>query len=320
MSSLVTKEESTTTIECASCGCTIEDPDSGGAYWHEDYQSDICAECLYRETNTCQLCGEDSIMPSDTSAFIVVKHELARTCDRPPGIYRILSHPFLSIPLVGSGSLHATDVCFVDRLPKKDREFEISGHICTGCAKPYRDLWRRHYQYAPKNRRGWGIHSLWDVERRRTRRILQRHPEMLRDLECHHFDRWDHRCPDVTDLENIYSIKIRAKTHHDWLLLEHKGVKIYGCSSPRPDLTHWLLLSPDPKYRYLIVPANQWNLVLTATSLPTYPELAEEESLAFEDHHTKNIKCRAAILAAIDEGLLTQSGVFDRTGHPIRCG
>jgi hypothetical protein len=58
---------------------------------------DVCDSCYRDIVKDCQLCHRDDLMPSDVSAFILVKTELGRTDRRPPGIYRVARHPFLSI-------------------------------------------------------------------------------------------------------------------------------------------------------------------------------------------------------------------------------
>jgi len=316
------EDEESTSIECASCGGTIDDPESGDAYWHEDYDGDVCADCYDAKTHTCQLCGDTDVMPSALSGFIVVKRELAPP-SRPPGIFRILNQPFLSIPLIGSSHMHATDVCWIDRLPKRDCDFDVSGHICKTCAPRYERIWKKHFQYEPKQSRGWWSAYHWHIEKRRTRKALMAHPDILRDLETPHF--WNpsdhHRVSDIRRLEEIYSIRIRARTWHEWLVFRHKGVSIYGCYSPRCDLDSWLLLTPDPRYRCLSHRAEVPHLVLVASCLPTYPETPPKpgETYYFESHYEKLVNSKKAIIDAIDHGLLTQNGAFDREGKPIIC-
>jgi len=339
------EEESPTSIDCASCGSTIEDPESGGAYWHEDFDGDVCWDCYHDNVDTCVLCGDDDLMPSQVSPYILVKHELAQSAGRPPGIFRILSRPFLSIPLIGSGSMHDRDVAWIDRLPQPSHHYDISGHICRKCAAPYERTWKRHYQYAPRlkpqgphkarnrvrvagqrhyaNHRQyhWYPHDLWHIERARTRRALRQHPEILRDIEHPRILNTDtgYECREIRDLERLYSLRIRCRTWHEWLAFEHQGVKIYGCYSPSTKLDSWLLLTGDPAYRslqhYNVKHYNE-RMVLLAYCLPTYPRDDEDRvSCSYRDQRI----CKQAIIDAIEQGFLTQNGVTDREGKPVIC-
>ena len=341
-------------IECASCGTEIEDPDNSGAYWHEDYKSDICDECYREETDTCQLCGDDDLMPSGKSEFIVVKCELAVTADRPPGIYRIMSRPFLSIPLIGSASMDGNDVVFTGPLPKRDSEYDISGYVCKTCARPYHrtfqgvygtpaahcknSSWHRSPLWPPLlaaggNRRGDGWEDTrgcygWYLEKSHVQSTIRNHPEMLRDLECEpdnyqwqDFFKLFELGNDVRTQERPWEERIvcRHKTWHDWLALEHLGVKIYFTSEYQgmygEDRWKQLALRPDPKYR-----ESNWNeknpMLIYTHGLPTIETVKRnrkyEPWTAFSWHPDPRFgppdrrltakELRAAVILAIERG------------------
>lgn len=225
--------------KCASCGTEMEHEEG---YWHENYKRDICSHCYSKETDTCQLCGNEDLMPSDVSCMILVKHELARTADKPPGIFMILRRPFLSIPLIGGGSMGSSDVLFVDKLPEWDRHYDISGHICVACAKPYQKKCREAYKLSPKSLKEWRYtKQLWWLEKAHTREVILRNRDMLRDLENDKDDGCYCMPCDWEDLKKQYDLPDDLPTFHEYLAFEHRGVKVYG-----EDITGWIALAPDP--------------------------------------------------------------------------
>lgn len=321
-------------IDCARCGSLIEDPESYGAYWVEGEDGEVCGECYDEIVTTCQLCGRDDCMPSEVSRFILVKRELARS-RRFPGIYRVTSNPFLSIPLIGSASLDEWHLAFIATLPKPDREFEISGEICNKCAVPYERIWKQVYHYGPEykhlrrrplpkiptkkdSKRGrwrytwWPTH--WHTEREHTRASLLRDPRAVRDLEC-----WPDYWSDWRDLRNLYRLPKDMATWSKWVVIEHKGVTVYSLYSDKPNHNYWyqgwLVMSPDPRYRGSIAPSFDGadrKLIFCASSLPNYKESGNSYYYGESDS-------RRAIIDAIDRGILTQEGVFVN-GERLTCG
>ena len=271
---------------CQRCDCDLPEDEN---YWAEGYDEGVCSDCYRDIVVTCQLSGEDDVMPSDVSPYILVKAELARTCYRPPGIYRVLRRPFIFGSLLGGGSLTDYYVRFVAPLPKPDHHYEISGHICRKAAKPYHRIWREAYGL-----RGLKIfdHHQWQLERAHTRRTILANPEMLRDLECDK-DRWG----DWADLKRVYDLPDTLPTYHEWLALEHNGVRVFF--SYRDLWDSWFTLSPLPSMRYC-----RGNLIFAASSLSTWTGDGQES------YYRNHKACSsAAIIAAIDAGILTQVGV-----------
>lgn len=119
------------TATCSECG--NEDDFENGV---GDAESFLCYDC-YRESLTdCALCQE-GVEEEQVSPYIVVKTEFAETGNRLPGIYRIRRKPFMTSCMIGSGWIHGRDILFIDRLPRADACFEISGNICVQCAEDH---------------------------------------------------------------------------------------------------------------------------------------------------------------------------------------
>lgn len=308
------------TILCNECGNETPFDESLGAEVGKLGQwKDVCRDCYNEIVTTCQLCGEDA-MPSDVSEFILCKAELSTTAARPPGIYRVAHRPFLSIPLIGSGSLHGNDVLFVDKLPKPDREYDISGHICHKCAIPYHKIFKRVYRIrkslAPamiemrgcKGREAkWmavltGSRKGWDIQKNYTRKTILANPDMLRDLESSPCPKWG----EWADIKKHYDLPDGLPTYHDWLFVEHKGVKVYRCYE---ESTGWLALNPDPEFRNS---HKSSPLIFAASGLPTWKSPPE-----YRYEHPK--EDRQAVIDAIDQGILRQDGTFGKDGKPIHC-
>jgi hypothetical protein len=133
------------TLTCKSCGNDVDYDDS----LYLDGTGDVCRDCYDDEVETCQICGDQDVVPKQVSEFILCKAELSTTADRPPGIYRVLSYPFLTCSMLGGGSMHYYDVLFIDKLPKAEEGYEISGKICKSCAKAYHDKQREAYGHRP---------------------------------------------------------------------------------------------------------------------------------------------------------------------------
>lgn len=296
--------------ECDHCGFGMRD-DEG--YWAEGHEN-VCQSCYYHIVKTCQLCGDEDVMPSQVSEFIVVKNELARTATRLPGIYRIKRRPFLLIPIIGGGNLIGSDVVFVDRLPRSDHDYEISGHVCTKCARPYAKRFRAIYGGLPdrmKKIRGKYVDVMFERERVRVASVAKRHLEMLRDLEEDH-DYTLARLREVWDLPNV-------QTWHEWLLLEHKGVKVYKIYWSDRHGDSWLTLRPEPRYRN--DRCCEPGVIFCASGLPTFPRWDyDANSDVYRDPYDyARQHSRPAIIAAIDRGMLTQTGVRNENGELVEC-
>lgn len=329
----VTSHETRITImsnrKCGSCGNQIGQ-DEG--YWAEGYKRDVCNECFYDIVKTCQLCGKDDVMPSEVSHFILCKAELSQTCrvSRPPGIFRVIRYPFLTIPMIGGGSMDGNDVLFVDKLPKFDRNYEISGHICTACSKPYAEKCASVYGVKPQRytSKGWSK-ELWATEREHTRSTILANPDMLRDLECDSYkfdprtrkpiehawtDRWD-------ELREAYLLPNDLPTFHEWVVLDYKGVKVYGTGDYENSGAGWLVLKPEPHYRRYAYCGGHRDpgVLFCASSLPTFKRHKDDGK--YHDHYYWNkIQSIPAIKKAIALGLIRQDGTFDAKGKPCVYG
>lgn len=325
-------KESEEMIECHDCGSEVPEEESYGAEtgkrgeWH-----DVCRDCYDDIVSDCQLCGASDVMPSDVSEFIVVKHELAQTDTLPPGVYLVLSRPFLSIPMIGSGSIFGSDVLFIDRLPVPDHQVEISGHICRKCAPAYRATYNRAYRIRPNLRRffikqypgcktereKWHAflkYTRWGQQlvSGHIRRTLVKHPQIIRDLECSPDSyRW-------MELKNAYRLP-DLKTYNEWPLLTHNGVTVYKMYQDDTTGDSWLTLRPEPKFR---THGGANGTTFCASSLPTCPQFdydAPENKGHNHDHHYR-IHSIPAIKAAIEQGFIRQDGTFDKDGKPFRYG
>ena len=322
-------EEMETKSECAHCGCELDLDSEGMGIWDKDGNSeDVCSQCYDEHVLTCQICGEQ-VMPHEAGSCIVVKLELGE-CAHPcslPGIYRVRRRPFLSVPIVGSPSLHPDSLLFVDVLPKPDDDFEISGHTCRQCAKRYDAIYwqayakafadaklkRRAQRSSYRLKRGW-----WPVEAAQRRRITEaftKHPERLMDLEC-----------ELDELADDYGHVIlpRAKTYHDYVALQHRGVTIYkSYLSEHERYSGWLLLRPEPRFRRMSQGSFyhdgknlDGSVMFSAGSLPTWQQ---PKDWPYHSNYDSEQSAKRAIIDAIDQGLLRQDGVFSRDGQPILC-
>lgn len=317
--------------KCADCGCQLNEQ----GYWAEGRRRDVCRDCYDDIVSTCTLCGNDDVMPSAVSEFILCKAELSTTCRcaRPPGIFRILRRPFLSIPLIGSGSMDGADVLFVDKLPKFDRHYEISGHICKECAAPYAAKCLAVYGDKIPSRYGNDGKTLWTLEREHTRSTILAHPDLLRDLECDSFD-FDQRTRKKIEgarrrgwdeIEEAYLLPNDLPTYHEWLVLDYKGVKVFSTSGPGDRYGDgWLVLKPEPRYRNCHRMLNDESWVrFHASGIPTYKHCPDKP---IRGHHYPpspydwaREHSLPAIRKAIRLGMLKQTGCFDAKGKPILC-
>lgn len=306
---------------CDSCGTECDRESEG--LWAEGYDN-VCRECYDEIVKTCQLCDSDDVMPSDVSEYILVKTEFAPSHPaKPPGIYRILSRPFMMSCIIGTDSLFSNDVLFIDKLPKRDSEYEISGHICKECAKPYMSVYMNAYRYRPdlepimadysgcKDRtERW--HALlqytrqgWIIQREHTRKVIMDNREMLRDLECDADD------SDWTDLQELYELP-KLPTYHEWLFLEHKGVRVFR----RYDHdSAWLTLRPEPLYRNQYYRDNDC-VIFDASDLPTWPRQVYQ-SWSYSYGHDDPDRSRQAVIDAIEHGIITPTKITKDKG---RCG
>lgn len=277
--------------KCYQCGTPTRPDDMLGAECTPRGRwKDVCQECYHDIVCTCQVCGDTDVMPSDVSDFTLLKAELATTGTRPPGIYRIRSRPFMTSSMLGGGFIHGYDLVFVDRLPKPDHKCEISGHVCAKCAVNYAAKFQAAYGCEIEALKAFDKAS-WEKERQHTRATILANPDMLRDLECtpDEWSRW-------ADLKELYDLPDMA-TYHEWLFLEHKGVRVFRCYRGS---SSWLALDPDPKYR-----DGRYGhaLIFDASSLPTWYRDCDEH------RYEHPVEDRRAVIAAIEQGILTQSGV-----------
>lgn len=373
-------------IECAECGCECTLEESLGAETGKKGEwEDVCRECYGQIVSTCQLCGDEDVMPSDESEFVLFKAELADV----PGIYRIMSRPFLLQPLIGSTSLFDSSVLFVARLPQCDEHYEISGHLCKKCARPYQQKYAEAYpqvrwmlkRYGPemrgikcgtpaKTRRAkWRriINSPfskvgYSIRNRHLRKVILANPDMLRDLECDRIaiDADGDDLPGADD-SPWADLKQRLNlpdlpTYHEWVFVEHRGVKVYSVCSKDSDGDSWMTWHPEPRFRNY----GHGPDVFSIGSLPNYKKhkaaYVEEDALRTQDLF-KDIVCnelkywrerqqregvekpddleywrkraesssyyqvvrdigRAVTREAIELGYIRQDGVFDEQGQP----
>lgn len=297
------EEDQEETVECEECGTTLRiDHDSIDS---TDKHENLCRECFHEYVDTCQLCGDAEVYPSAVSKFIVVKTELARE-NMPPGIYMVLTRPFLLIPLIGGGSITDYAVLFIDKLPKTDRHFEISGHICAECAKPYEATFHAAYgglSAEAIDKRVFAkskpqVPGKYDLESARMREVILANPDMLRDLDegPKYRYRWDtirKRCGLTDDMP----------TYHEYIFVEHKGVRIYYSWVPEPEPYRaaygvgWLTWQPYNR-------SNGHRDCFCPSGLPTYVPSGKDSYYDYE----RTERERAACIAAIDAGILTQNG------------
>lgn len=295
-------------MQCARCGAEINDGNAMGAEYDGQY-TDVCEECWYNLTNECTLCNE-RVDESDTSEFILVKAELSTTGDRPPGIYRVISRPFLMCSMIGGDSMTNYAVMFIDKLPEFDAAYELSGPICKTCAKPYAETCKKVY--------GRGPYKLFSNRRMakevaHTRKIILANPDIIRDLECDSVDRGadgnHYPYADATAwnrLRKMYNLP-DLPTFHEWLFLEHQGVKVYcTCRFSGRD-PGWLSLSPEPRWRAFA--GRDGVMTFSPTGLPTAPEYD------YETYNSRTISdIKGYVIAAIEQGFIRQDGCYDETG------
>jgi len=298
--------------KCNDCGTQLRE-DEG--YWAEGRKKDVCSECYRDIVSDCTICGDEDVMPSDVSDYILCKAELSTTARRPPGIYLVIDRPFLSIPLVGTGSLHASDVLFIDKLPKRDDQYDISGHICKACSKPFARTYRaayggfhasgeyRRYKH-PKMSALRFSKAGWEFMRDYTRSVILANPDMLRDLECdsvdedadgHHLSYAN--ANDWNEIKELYKLP-DLPTYYEWVAVNRKGVKVYHTI---PGSWYWMSLRPEPMFRNA---AGRSKETFGPSSLPTY------DSGGVYDYCSTGQFCKPAIIKAIDQGILTQQGIF----------
>lgn len=315
--------------KCAHCGCEVDFESEGMTVWDKQGNcEDVCSHCYDEHVLTCQICGEE-VMPHEVSSYIVVKVELGE-CSHPndlPGIYRVRHRPFMSVPMIGSPSLHSGDLLFVDVLPKPDDWFDISGYTCRQCAKRYDAIYwqayakafadekikRRAQRSSYRLKRGW--FPVAAAQNRRITAAFTKHPERLMDLECD---------PDELADEYGHVILPRVKTYHDYVALQHKGVTVYRCYlSDQERYSGWLLLRPEPRYRGMCSGSCYHNgekldgqVLFSACNLPTWKK---PKDWPCHSSYDSERSAKQAILDAIDQGLLRQDGVFGRDGEPLIC-
>lgn len=279
---------------CTECG--NESDFENGIGENESFR---CYDCYRASLTDCMLC-EEGVEEDQVSPYIVVKTEFAETGGRLPGIYRIRQRPFMTSAMIGGGWIHGGDVLFIDRLPKADAFFEISGNICFGCAEKH--------GYPSADSRVYGRTKDTEILRRKERRHVQgvvaEHPEMLRDLETdavdEDFQRW---CP----------LPVFAPTYHELLFLDHHGVRVFWTGGRS---VTWLTIRPEPRFRN--TSCFPGGIIFAPTGLKTWEPIKLDPNRS-KDRHGKYFDdgyrygsehdfieaARQACIRAIDKGLIT---------------
>lgn len=317
-------DESPETLECKCCGNEVDYEET----YHLDGTGDVCRECYDQEIETCQLCGDTDVQEKQISDFILCKAELSTTAKRPPGIYRVLSYPFMTSSMLGGGWIHGYDVLFIDKLPKADEHYEISGKICTNCAAPYEAKRKQAYGRRPLAKFRFDKKG-WEAERAHTRATILANPDILRDLECD-ADEWG-------DLQELYDLP-ELPTYHEWVFLEHRGVKVYYAGYKSSD--SWMTLRPEPRFRtnghgmdaFAISGLPNWkkhhdahetaaahSLQRTFRNIDKPPRSLAEHKRWLSPYDTDRAIAKAVTIEAIELGYITQQGIFDRRGKPLSC-
>jgi hypothetical protein len=308
-------------MKCYNCDTKITPDDSLGAEVGtrkgQPIWKDVCHSCYYDIVKDCQICGKDDVMPSETSDFILVKWELGRTANRPPGIYQVIRRPFLSIPLIGSGSMEEGGVLFIDRLPKSDSHYDISGYICKECAAPYRKL--RQTAYGRKDMSAYWKPPTWRLQREWTRATIMNFPDLLRDIECDKSDKHS----DWHDLKELFCLPDDLPTYHEWVLVNYLGVKVYSTSHYGDKHGDgWLVLRPEPRYRSHprcdgVIDTEKTGGLFNASSLPTFPKMPEQKEGEYHSPYDwEQQHSITAIRKAIKRHLITRQGTFGTNGRP----
>jgi len=154
-----TKPESPPVV-CAWCGETIEDPDEAAnprmidgeiicdESWEEHFAFRCCL-CENLEENEFQ--RTHIVVIDSREAFGVEWRDGNARVRHPRGIYEVLSCPYFSAPLIGSGSLWAESLKRIAPVPKevleayKDEYYSYPcGHLCESCLeKAAPKLWAK---------------------------------------------------------------------------------------------------------------------------------------------------------------------------------
>lgn len=132
---------------CGQCGTLEEGEHTCSIEIARGKWENLCEGCEQEIVQYCKICGEET-HPAQISNFIVLKTEAAATMNFLPGIYRVVDRPFYYSSMIGAGHINRNNLLFLDRLPLPDESYNISGHICRGCAAPFAKIWRETYQRA----------------------------------------------------------------------------------------------------------------------------------------------------------------------------
>lgn len=313
------------TIICKSCAEVTDFEETR----YLDDVGDVCRSCYDEEIETCQLCGNDDVQKKQVSDFILCKFELSRTARRPPGIYRVLHYPFLTCSMLGGGFMHGYDVLFVDKLPKPEEHYEISGKICETCAKEFEQKRRDAYGRRPLTKFGFDKKG-WELERAHTRAVAVANPDMMRDLEC------DQDSSYWTELKEAYDLP-DLPTYREWVFVEHQGVKVFYAGYKSPD--SWMTWHPEPRFRS----NGHGQDVFSPTGLPNWkkhkdayehdyavrmqklfrnidkpPRSLAEHKKYISPYDTSRAINKGVTIEAIELGFVRQDGVYDRRGKPAQ--
>lgn len=223
-------------IECAECSNEF-DPNDGGS-WIEGV-GDVCGDCRYEAGRECVVCEERYGKQGEYwSGLILANHEFAALGDLwVPGFYRY-ERGFYTPSMIGSGFVSDEYLLFAgtaEELP------ETSGYVCRDCGAEASAAAALYY--GPKARKQYGRTGrqpdVREMERHWMRAALAAHPDCLRGHEC--------EPEELADFWKELEIE-PLKTWSDWLVVEHKGVRVYSVY-PIRDHVSWLTMDATTKGR-----------------------------------------------------------------------
>lgn len=362
--------------ECSRCQNTLADEEGYSVETSRGKWEEFCSSCHHDQVDDCKICDEETD-PAQISGFILLKTEAAKTMGFLPGVYRVRNRPLYYGSMLGGGHMSRSSLLFLDKLPKPDENYGISGHICRGCAGPYAKIWRENYrtehtqtlrEQVIKTRKdriekskaleianGDSPPKHWDnpyephlldllqaAEVNRARKVIAAHPEMLLDLECdpsiqpepgeesakepRRFD--DSTWKDICNaLELPDEVRYGTKTYHDWIFVDHRGVKIYYAGYKRAD--SWMTLHPEPRFRtnghggqaFAISGLPNWkthkdaelqkraeSLMETFKGIHKPTKTLEEYKEYISPYDTERAIAKDVVIEAIQLGWITQAG------------
>lgn len=119
-------------MKCSYNGCelTNEEMESPNKV-DEDIFCDECYDSWFSENSfECPLCQERNLRDEESDYFILFDAEIGE-----PGVYKVLSYPFCSQPLLGTPMLYDSSVSRIGFVPQNTYlEFEYScAFVCKDC-------------------------------------------------------------------------------------------------------------------------------------------------------------------------------------------